>query len=308
MKKHIKWLYAVLVLLLLIVFGFTFSVREGTSCIVTSFGKIRDVYRESGLKWKLPWPFEKVITLDTRSQCMDSGYTETLTQDKKNIILQTYMIWHIEDETVFYNSIGSMETAETYLNDLLANAKNGVMGMYPLTALTSTNAEDIKLEEIEQAIFDNVAEKALVNYGICVENVKVKRLALPETNIQSVFSQMMAERQKYVTQLQSEGARDAAIIRSNADSEAAQIIADAQKQVAEINTETQRMVMEIYADAYMKNPELFTFLRQLTALESSVSENTVLVMTEGESPFGILTGMEEALSDTGELLTEGEEP
>ena len=91
-----------------------------------------------------------------------------------------------------------------------------------------------------------------------------------------------------MTQLLSEGERDAAIIRSKADADAAQILADGQAQAAVIEAETEKRVAEIYASAYEKNPELFTFLKRLAALEGSVSDKTVLIMSGEESPFSVL--------------------
>ena len=287
--KHLwKWLFAALLVIILAIFGFTFTVREGSSAIVSRFGKIRQVCLEAGLYFKLPYPIDRVIPLDMRSQVMDSGYTETLTNDKRNIILQTYTVWRIENPQLFYTSIGDMTVASKYLNDLLANGKNGVMGAYELSSLVSTNEEDIHLAEIEEGILNAIKEKASDNYGVYVESVKVKRLGLPYANVESVFEQMSTDRQKYVTQLLAEGERDATIIRSQADTDAAQIIAEGQMEAAAIEAETERQVSEIYLSAYEKNPELFTMLRQLNALDGNVSENTTLVMNSDESPFSVL--------------------
>ena len=190
-KKIYKWLFALLLAVIIVVFGFTFTVKEGSCAIVSRFGEVRAVYMESGLHFKLPYPFEAVYTYDTRSQYMDSGYTETLTNDKKNVILQTYLVWHIEDPMKFYTSVGDNEKAEKYLNDLTANVKNGVMGNYELSALVSTDLENIKIEEISKSIEKSVAENALKDYGIRVEKVKINRLALPTNNIESVFDSTM---------------------------------------------------------------------------------------------------------------------
>ena len=284
-----KWIYASLFFLILVAFGFTFVVREGSYAIISRFGKIREICVDAGLRFKLPWPAENVVEFDARSQYLDSGYTETLTQDKKNVILQTYMIWNIKDPRLFYTSIGTLETAVQYLNDMLANAKNGVMGAYELSALVSTDPKNVRLNEIEADIQAIIAPRALENYGINVASVQIKRLALPNANVESVFGQMRADRQKYVTQLLSEGQRDAAIIRSKADTEAAQILADGQTQAAVIEAETEKQVAAIYAEAYGKNPELFEFLKRLAALEASVSDKTVLVFGSEESPFSVLT-------------------
>ncbi len=288
MKAILKWIFALLLIAILGFYGFTFSIREGYGAIVTRFGEITLESDEAGLYGKLPWPFDQVISLDLRVQMLDSGYTETLTRDKRNIILQTYMVWQIEDLSLFYKSIGDMDVASNYLNDLLANAKNGVMGGYDLSSLVSTDETLIQLDEIESALLEAVATPALENYGISVQQVSVKRLALPEVNMQSVYDQMTTERQKYVTTLLSEGERDAEMIKSSADTEVAQILAEAQTEAAQIDADTEKQVSEIYANAYEQNPELFTILQQLSALESSVSTSTVMVMESSESPFQVL--------------------
>ncbi len=288
MHKTYKWIFAALVAVIIVVFGFTLTVREGTSVLVSRFGEIRAIHTDAGLHLKLPWPFEQAVVYDTRSQYLDSGYTETLTNDKKNIILQTYMIWHIADVQKYHMSIGNTGVAADYLNDLLANAKNGVMGGYTLSNLVSTQNNDLRVDEISADIEEQVRKKALDSYGIAVESVRIKRLALPDANVQSVLEQMVADRQKYANELLAEGKRDAAIITGEANAEAAQILADGKLEAASIDAETERQVAEIYREAYEDNAELFIFLKKLIALENSVNENTVIVMPASDSPFDIL--------------------
>ena len=144
--------------------------------------------------------------------------------------------------------------------------------------------EDVISDLIEKS----VAENALKDYGIQIETVKINRLALPTNNIESVFEQMIADREKQVTKLISEGERDAAIIMSEANAKAAEILANGKLEAAEIDAETERKVAEIYGDAYDKNSELFTFLKKLIALENSVDEDTVVIMKSDDSPFDII--------------------
>ncbi len=288
MKKWIKWVSAALLVAIIFVYGFCFTVREGNYAIVSRFGDVRKVCTEAGLYLKLPSPFEKVLTFDARSQYMDSGYTETLTNDKKNIILQTYVIWHVSDPLKFYTSVGDTQNAAVYLNDLTSNVKNGVMGSYELSSLVSTDLENIKINEITAEMKQQIAEKALKDYGIAVEEVRIKRIALPEDNLQSVLDQMIADREKQVTKLLSEGRRDAAKITSEADAKAAEIVANGQTEAAKINAETEKKIAEIYGEAYDANAELFIYLKKLIALENSVSADTVIIMNAEDSAFDIL--------------------
>jgi len=288
MSKAYKWLFVLIFLVVVAAAGFTFTVREGTSAVVSRFGRIVSVHTESGMHFRLPQPIDSIITYSAKNQYMDSGYTETLTNDQINIILQTYLVWNIEDVSRFHITVGDYSVAERHLNDLIANAKNGVLGNYRLSALVSTNPDDIRLDEISAAIEEIVAESAMNNFGIQVQSLRFKRIALPDANVQSIFNQMIADRQRYISQYLDEGARDSAIIISEAEARAAEIIALGRLEAAEIDAETERMIAEIYAEAYERNAELFVFLMNLIALENSVNPDTVIIMRADESPFDII--------------------
>jgi membrane protease subunit HflC len=289
MSKIYKLLFVLIFIVIVVAAGFTFTVKEGFSGIISRFGKIVNVYDEAGLHFKLPWPVDKIITYDTRNQYMDSGYNETLTNDKINVILQTYIVWRIGDIKKFHTSIGDYNAAQRHLNDLAATAKNSVLGNYELSSLVSTNIEEIKIDEICGAIEEKTAQSALANYGIEIHALKIKRLALPDANITSVFNQMIADRQKYVSQYIAEGERDSAIIKAEADARAAEIFAQGKLEASEIDAETERAVARIYGEAYDRNSRLFIYLKKLIALENSVNSDTAVIMRANESPFDIIT-------------------
>jgi len=291
MNKTFKFLYVFVFIVLVLAIGFTFTVREGSSVIVSRFGRIVDVHTEAGLYFRLPWPIDRIITYDARNQYMDSGYNETMTLDKINIILQSYLVWNIKDAERFHISVGDYAAAQRHLNGIVANAKNGVLGNFLLSNLVSTDPDDIMLDEIRKTIEEQVIQSAINNFGIQVQTLRFRRLALPYTNILSVFEQMIADRQRYVSRYLTEGERDAAIIISEAEAMAAEIIAQGRLEASMIEAETERRVTEIYGEAYNRNPQLFTFLKNLIALENSVNPDTVIIMRAGESPFSVITGV-----------------
>ena len=288
MSKFLKWIFVLIFIIMIGAFGFTFVVQEGSGAIVLRFGRIVSVHTQAGLNFRLPWPIDNIIVYDTRSQYMDSGYIETLTNDMINIILQTYIVWNIEDMQRFHTSTGDIAIANRHLNDLVANTKNGVLGNFLLSSMISTSEENIKLDQISQNIETIVANDAFNNFGIGIQSVRIKRIALPDANVQSIFNQMIADRQRYVSRYLAQGERDAAIILSEASVASAEIIAAGMQQAAEIDAQTERLVAELYAYAYNRNPELFRFLTTLIALENSVNEDTVMVMRADESPFAII--------------------
>ncbi len=289
-KRIVKWAFALIVAAIIGFFGFVFKVNEGQCAVVTRFGAARAEITRAGMYLRLPWPFEDVSVYDARKQYLDSGYLETLTHDKKNVIMQTYAIWSIADPLKYYTSVGDTALAERYLSDLITNSKNGTMGTYSLTALVSMNEDDIKIGEIEGLMLAEVSSHAQEQYGIKLHDLRLKRIGLPSTNVQSVFVQMQAERQKYIDQLLAEGERDAKIIRSESDAEVARIVAEGREQAAEINAQTEKQVARIYAQAHAQDPDLYQFLRKLAAVEASVDENTVMIVKLDQAPFDVLAG------------------
>ncbi|MCK4257834.1 MAG: protease modulator HflC [Halanaerobiales bacterium] len=288
-KTWIRWILGVALILVILLYGFTFVLYEGKIAVVTRFGAPRLAVEEAGLHWKLPWPFEKVFLFDGRRHYCDTSYVETLTKDKKNVILQTYLIWSVNDPIRFLQSTGSQESAELQLNSMILNAKNGVLGKYDFSALVSTNQDELKLKEIETEILSDVKDVALESYGITVHQIGLKRLGLPEANIIYVFGQMKAERLQYASKFRAEGQRDASKIRNEADVEVAKLKAEGMSTAAKITGEAEAEVAKIYAEAYAENPEFYSFLRKLQSLERILNYNSTLIFTNDSAPFDVFS-------------------
>ena len=287
-KFWIKIITGLIILSIIVVYGFSFVLYEGNVAVITRFGAPRVVVEDAGLHLKLTWPFEKVYTFDKRQQYYDTSYIETLTKDKKNIILQTYIVWKIEDALKFLQSTGTVNAAESNLDSLVTNAKNGVLGKYELSALVSTNPEELRLSEIEENILTDVQEQAKERYGICVSQVGLEKIGLPEANTKNVFEQMKAERQKYVEQLKAEGERDANILMSEADVKAAELLAEGTEESSKIRGEAELEAAKIYSDASRKNPEFYSFLRKLDSTEKILGEKSLLIFSSDTAPFDVL--------------------
>ena len=285
---YIKISIAAIVAVVLLFFAFTTQVREGNGAIILRFGAPRKVVTEAGLYFKLPWPFENVVKFDGRQQYLESDFLETTTKDKRNIILQSYAVWSVEDPLLYYNSVGSQEKADSYIKDQIFSATNSTMGAYELSALVSLDTEKLNTQEIQNEIFEQVKKNCAKNYGIKVADVNILRISLPDTNIQSVFDQMTADRQKEIDTILANAERDSNKIVADADATAAQIIAQGKIDAAEIKAKTEKEVAEIYASAQKANVELYKFLLELDTLVASVNEDSVLVVKADSYPFNLL--------------------
>lgn len=303
----------VVVILVLFWFGFVCEVREGSCAVIQRFGAVREEITEAGIYLKLPWPFENVITYDSRLQYLESKNLETTTADKRNVIMQSYIVWQVEDPLLYHNSVGAQGTVDSYIRSQVSSATNSVMGGYKLNELVSLETETIKIDDIQQEIFQRVQDTCSKNYGIHVSDVAILRLSLPDTNLQSVFSQMEADRQKEIDDILANARQQATQIIADAEQESAQIVAEGTTQAADIKAQTETEVAKIYAEAQAANLELYQFLMNLNTMVSSVNETTVLVVRADEYPFNILTqysaqmtveGNNTAVNDLTYILTQ----
>ena len=263
-------------------------VTEGQTALITRFGRPVRAATQAGLHWKLPWPIDSAALLDMRRRVYETGLTEMLTRDKKNVIARTFVVWRIGDALAFTQAVGSESGAGGKLDGLLANAAIGTLGGHDLSALVSTNPEDLQMDQIEAEILSATAPVALRSYGVAIEQIKLNRIALPEANVTAVFDQMRAERRQFAARFQAEGEREASRIRSAAELEAARIRAKGAEEEARIRGESAALVARTYADAHRTDPELYRFTRSLDSLSKLVTGSTSLILRTDSEPFSLL--------------------
>lgn len=298
--RFLKVFVAILLVTAIAYFGFTFEVREGNCAVVLRFGAPRAEITESGLYFRLPWPFENVVQYENRMQYLESNAQETVTKDKRNIILSSYVIWQVENPLLFHNSVGAYGSTETYIDQQIRSATQSTMGAYELTELVSLDTEKIKTEEIQQKIFEKVKENCEKNYGIKIIDVSILRLSLPDINLQSVFDQMRQDRQTDIDTILANAEKEASKITTEAEVRAEEIIARGTNEAAEIKAETEKAVAQIYAEAQAANIELFVFLKNLDTIAASVNSGTVLVVSTNDYPFSVLKDYANMLTDEGD--------
>ena len=194
MHYLLRIILAFLLLSLILFQTVVLPVPEGYKAVITHFGNPNRIAEEAGPYLKWPWPIDNAYTFDCRKKIYKTKLTQTLTRDKKSIILESYIIWRINNPLIFLQAVGSIPNAEDKLDGMVSSSKNNVLGDYDLNNLVSTNPSSLKIDEIENKILEAVKQKAKDNLGIEVETLGIRRLAYPEQNIEAIFKQMRAER------------------------------------------------------------------------------------------------------------------
>jgi membrane protease subunit HflC len=270
-----------------------FTVRESESVIVTLFGKPVRALDAAGLALK--WPWEGVLRFDKRVRLYDATPSEFLTQDKKNIVVQSFVAWKIAQPQQFLLAVRDTLGAEMRLRDVLWSELSSKLGVTPLAVLLSTKPDEMKLDALSKDICDKCRATALARYGIEVVDVRIKRLGFPAQNRDAVFERMRAERQREAKQFRAEGQEEAMKIRADADKQKTTILAEANRKAETLKGEGDAKAIEIYNSAIALDPAFYKFLRTLDAYRSTLKENTTLVLGSESDFLKLLTEGAQAL-------------
>ncbi len=297
MKRQLKLMFWLKVAAVMAVAIWTcfFTVRESESVIVTLFGKPVRTLDTAGLELK--WPWEGVIRFDRRVRLYDATPSEFLTQDKKNIVVQSFVAWKIAEPQKFFVAVRDPLGAEMRLRDVLWSELSSKLGVTPLAALLSIKPDETKLDQLSNEIRAKCAETSMNRYGIEVVDMRIKRLGFPTQNRDAVFERMRAERQREAKQFRAEGQEEAMKIRADADKQKTTTLAEANRQAETLKGEGDAKAIEIYNAAIALDPAFYRFLRTLDAYRNTLKENTTLVLSSESDFLKLLTGGAQALGN-----------
>jgi len=278
MKKSGAVIGIILVLILLGITQFVFTVDQTQDALVLMLGKPMRTIHEPGLNIKIPFA-QQVIFFDNRVLEYDAVAKEVITKDKKTLVMDNYAKWRIKDPLKFYQTMRSEIGAQSRLDDIIYSNLRAELGKYTLAQVVSENRSHI-MEDVTR----DTNEKAL-SYGIEVVDVRIKRADLPPENEKSVYDRMKAEREQVAKRYRSEGEEVAIRIRAEADKKRTIILSEAKRKSQELKGEGDALATKIYAEAYQKDPDFFEFIRTMEAYKESLGDETLMVISPDSEFF-----------------------
>jgi membrane protease subunit HflC len=287
---------------------FTFQVRKSEVVMVTTFGKPSEPKTEPGIYLRWPWGIQMVHRFDQRVQNFEDQMSEGLTRDGKNLITSVYVGWKITDPSQFFAKFGagdSIPEAEKYLKQVLIGSKSAVVGTHPLSHFVSATDNGTNYLLIESQILEHVRSQVQnARYGMEVEFLGIKRLAIPEQVTQQVFDEMTKERQVLVKASEADGEAEASKIRSQADRTAAEMLARAEGEATQIRGKAQAEAGK-YLSVFRQDEDLANFIFRLDALEGTLKERSILIFDRRTPPFDLFNGNFQGLTNRLEKATGG---
>jgi modulator of FtsH protease HflC len=286
MTKKTKYILIASAVAVVLAYLSFYSVRETEFALVTQFGRPVRTVANAGLHAK--WPFQSILWFDKRLRIYNPRPSEFLTRDKKNLVIENYVAWRIDDPNRFVQSVGDTPAAEMRLHDIIWSGLSAALGTQDLDSLVSA-AGKAQAAPMLDLLTANADRAALSQYGIRIVDVRIKRLNLPEQNKQSVFARMRAERERIALQYRAEGEQQALTIRANADREKEEIVSAAYKDAEKIRGEGDAEATRIYGQAYSKNPQFYKLLRTLDSYKKVLDDKTTIILNSDSELLKVLT-------------------
>jgi membrane protease subunit HflC len=121
--------------------------------------------------------------------------------------------------------------------------------------------------------------------GVEIVDVRIKRVDLPEANMQAIYRRMQTERQREAAEWRAEGEGAARRIRATADRQVTVIKADATGESERTRGDGDAERNRIYAEAYNQDPEFFGFYRSMQAYEIGLGSSGTRMLLSPDSEF-----------------------
>jgi membrane protease subunit HflC len=261
--------------------GAVYTVDESQVAIRFQFGRIVESDIQPGLHFKMPL-IQNVLKFDRRVLNLDSRPERYLTSEKKDVNVDFFAKWRIEDVRAFYQATGGNEiNALQRLNPIVQESIRNEFNQRTLADVVSGERTDLAARFVE------VSNRATESLGVEIVDVRIKRIDLPEDGqvIGSVFERMRAERLRVANELRAEGQEISETIRSNADRQRVVLVAEAERDAQRFRGEGDAQATAIFAAAYGRDPEFYAFQRSLDAYRNAFADGQGVLVLDKDSEF-----------------------
>ena len=284
-------------IVLMVVLASVYTISQGHHGILLRLGRLvndkegKTLVLVPGLHIKTPF-IENIRVFDTRIQTMDIKSSRIVTKEKKDVIVDYYLKWRIDDLSRYLKSTGGNELkAETLLEQQLNTSLRAEFGKRTIAEVVSGGRDDV---------MDNLRDKAqqrAAELGISVVDVRIKGIELPENTSNAIYQRMRADMQKIANRHRADGNAAAEAIQASADAQVTVLLAKANSEGQTIRARGQAEAAKLYAGAFGQNKEFFAFYRSLKAYENSFNSKQDLLVLDQSAAF--FDYFKRALNNTG---------
>jgi membrane protease subunit HflC len=270
----------IVLLLVALVLGYSslFTVYQTQQALVVRLGQPVRVVTEPGLNFKIPL-IDSVIAIDKRILDLENPAQEVIASDQKRLVVDAFARYRIHEPLRFYQTVNTVQGANSQLSILLNAAIRRVLGESTLTHVVRDERAQLMARVREQL------DKEAQVYGITVVDVRIRRADLPDQNSQAVYQRMQTERQREAAEFRAQGSQRSQEIRSKADRDVTVLVAEATSKSEQLRGEGDGERNRIFADAFGQDPDFFGFYRSMQAYEAGMRHNDTRMVLQPDSEF-----------------------
>jgi modulator of FtsH protease HflC len=263
-----------------VVLGYSslFTVYQTQQALVVRLGQPVRVVTEPGLNFKAPL-IDSVIAIDKRILDLENPAQEVIASDQKRLVVDAFARYRIEKPLLFYQTVNTIQGANSQLSILLNAALRRVLGEATLTHVVRDERATLMARVREQL------DREARIYGIQVVDVRIRRADLPEQNSQAVYQRMQTERQREAAEFRAQGSQRSQEIRSKADRDVTVIVAEATSKSEQLRGDGDAERNRIFAEAFGKDPDFFAFYRSMQAYEAGMRHSDTRMVLQPDSEF-----------------------
>jgi membrane protease subunit HflC len=263
---------------LIVGYSSLFTIYQTQQALVVRLGEPRPPVPDPGLHIKAPF-IDSGVYIDRRILDLEAPPQEVIASDQKRLVVDAFARYRIKDPLRFYQTLGSINGANSQLSILLNSALRRVLGEVTFTHVVRDQRADL------MARIRELVDHEATALGIEVVDVRIRRADLPEQNSQAVYQRMQTERQREAAEFRAQGAQRAQEIRSRADREVTVLVAEATSKSEQIRGEGDGTRNQICADAFNQDPDFFAFYRSMQAYEQGLKHNDTRMLLKPDSNF-----------------------
>jgi regulator of protease activity HflC (stomatin/prohibitin superfamily) len=267
------------------------TVRPTSRGLIERFGRYNR-FANPGIVFLVPF-VERLVRINITENMIDAGLQEIITSDSLNaqVDAQVYFKVRSDEEDVK----ASQYSVFNYMVQIVALARTTLRNIIGTMTLKDANSERGK---INSALYSNLANETK-NWGLEIVRTELKEIN-PPADVQETMNKVVKASNERVAAIdfataretQADGERRAAIKVAEGQRQSAILQAEGQKQakilVAEGDAQAIKLVNEA-ADLYFKgNAQL---LRQLQAVEQSLTNNAKVVVPTGSTLVNVIGGL-----------------
>ena len=278
MKKRFVILLSFIAVLTVLAYNSLFFVEQRVQSLILQFGEPIRVIKEPGLNFKIPLA-QNVVKFDKRILLFDNSAEEIIAADKKRLIVDAFVRYKIIDPLKFYQTVRFEAALNNRLGSVVNNSLRAVLGKVPLEAVISDRRE-LLMQEVSELVSLRATQ-----FGISIEEVRIKKADLPSENSEAIYRRMQTERQQEAAQIRAVGNEKARFITAESEKQKTVLLAEAQRDSDILRGEGDAEKNKILGKAFNQDPDFFAFYRAMQAYSKALTEGDTTMVLSPKSDF-----------------------